>query len=237
MSSRIRRGSTELVESMAWTRVESPRAHSDSAATHAGHLSPDGGAQPDLKGGSFGHAGAGEEALSALRKQTELEVTRAREQGRAEGMAAANAAAQASIGPSVRAMQMLLTELTGEKDRTRRSAEKDVVQLALAIAKRVLHRELATDPEAILGLVKSAWEKVTARETHKLRLSVSDAALLEAHRGALGFPAGLSVIPDGSLAPGSVVFETVRGQLDGSVETQLVEIERGLTDLLHRRSK
>jgi flagellar biosynthesis/type III secretory pathway protein FliH len=44
------------------------------------------------------------------------------------------------------------------------------------------------------------------------------------------------VIPDATLAPGSVVFETNQGNLDASVESQLQEIERGLADHLRKQS-
>jgi flagellar assembly protein FliH len=236
VSSRIRRGSSEPVAAMAWVQVESPAAHADSLAAAAmpsrpypkpGLRAPDDQASPSNI----------DDPLAAVRQQMESEIALAREQGRVEGQAAAAAEAQASLVPSLQAFQVLLRELASEKSRARKSAETDVVQLAIAIAKRVVHRELATDPEAILGLVKSAWDKVNARETQKLRVSVADAALLEAQRPVLGFPAGLSIIPDGALAQGSMVFETARGQLDASVDTQLVEIERGLTDLLQRRTK
>jgi len=168
-----------------------------------------------------------------------LERARAegREQGKQEAHDAAVAMAQASVAPTLQGMKGMLKELVGEKEKTRKLAEKDVVQLAIAIARRVLRRELSTDPEAILGLVKSAFEKMSARETHKLRVSLADSAVLEANRAVLDFPPALQLVPDGSLPQGSVVFETTRGQMDASVDTQLVEIERGLADLLQRRSR
>jgi flagellar biosynthesis/type III secretory pathway protein FliH len=43
-------------------------------------------------------------------------------------------------------------------------------------------------------------------------------------------------VPDGSRDPGAAVFETERGNLDASVESQLGEIERGLADALRRHS-
>jgi flagellar biosynthesis/type III secretory pathway protein FliH len=43
------------------------------------------------------------------------------------------------------------------------------------------------------------------------------------------------VVPDAARELGSVVFETERGSLDASVDTQLEEIERGLTDRLRRQ--
>ena len=102
-------------------------------------------------------------------------------------------------------------------------------------ARRVIYRELATDPEAILGLVKAAFGKVNSREARCLRVSPADAAVIQEYRTKLQIPPGFEITPDGSLTPGSVIFETTRGDLDASVETQLSEIDRGLTDTLKRR--
>ena len=68
-----------------------------------------------------------------------------------------------------------------------------------------------------------------------LRVSLSDAATIQLHRAKLQFPPGLEVVSDGALTPGSAIFETSRGELDASVDTQLAEIDRGLTDALKRR--
>jgi flagellar assembly protein FliH len=42
----------------------------------------------------------------------------------------------------------------------------------------------------------------------------------------------VEVIADPSAEPGAVIFETDRGNLDASLESQLKEIERGLADRL-----
>jgi flagellar biosynthesis/type III secretory pathway protein FliH len=44
------------------------------------------------------------------------------------------------------------------------------------------------------------------------------------------------VLADPSRELGTVIFETQRGNLDASVESQLQEIERGLADRLRRHS-
>jgi flagellar assembly protein FliH len=110
------------------------------------------------------------------------------------------------------------------------------VGLAIAIARRVLHRELSTDPEAILGLVKAAFQRCDAKETHRLTLSPPDADSVKEHRGRLRLPPALEIVADGGLQRGSAMFETSRGDLDVSVETQLTEIERGFADVLRRRN-
>jgi flagellar biosynthesis/type III secretory pathway protein FliH len=43
------------------------------------------------------------------------------------------------------------------------------------------------------------------------------------------------VVADASREPGTVIFETARGNLDASVDAQLQEIERGLVDRLRKQ--
>ncbi|MGH9646522.1 MAG: FliH/SctL family protein, partial [Bryobacteraceae bacterium] len=44
--------------------------------------------------------------------------------------------------------------------------------------------------------------------------------------------APVELIPDPTLQSGDVLFETAHGTLDGSIEAQLQEIERGFADRL-----
>jgi flagellar biosynthesis/type III secretory pathway protein FliH len=46
--------------------------------------------------------------------------------------------------------------------------------------------------------------------------------------------APVELIPDQTLQCGDVLFETAHGTLDGSIEAQLQEIERGFADRLRR---
>jgi len=169
-------------------------------------------------------------------REMEARIRAAYQEGHAEGAAAAaQSAAQEQLEPVLAGLSGMIQDLAGTRQRFRSEAEADTVKLAIAIARRVLHRELATDPEAILGLVIAAFQKLSARETHRLRVSPSDAAIVDENRDRLEFPKNLEVSPDPSLSPGSAIFETSRGEVDASVETQLAEIERGFADIMKRR--
>ena len=172
---------------------------------------------------------------SEIERRIQARVSGAREQGRQEAQQAADHKAAERQAPIVAAFQALIGDLAGQRHRLRVEAENDAVKLAVAIARRILHREIALDPEAILGLVKAAFAKLDARETHRLRVSLADAALLREHSGRLDLPAAVEIIADGSLRPGSAIFETSRGDLDAGIDTQLGEIERGLADVVRRR--
>jgi flagellar assembly protein FliH len=179
--------------------------------------------------------------LADLERQTEARVKAAYQQGQAAGaQSAAQEATQRAaqrIEPAILSLNAVCGELAGIRKRFRAEAEEDTVKLAIAIARRVLRREIATDPDALLGLIKAAFQKLNARETNRLRVSGADAASIQEHRAKLDLPPGLEIATDASLPPGSAVFETSRGDLDASVDTQLSEIERGFTDIMRRRAK
>lgn len=176
-----------------------------------------------------------ESRVAEIQREADARSKAAYQQGLAAGETAAQQSAQQKIDPVLHALSAMIAELASLKKRVRAEAEDEAVKLSIAIARRVLYREISTDPEAILGLVKAAFGKLNARETHRLRVCPSDVAAIQEHRVKLQIPPGLEIASDGSLTPGSAIFETSRGDLDASVDTQLAEIDRGLTDALKRR--
>ena len=178
-----------------------------------------------------------ESRIAELQQEAEARAKSAYSQGLTAGENAAAHRAQQRIDPVLAGLNGVITELAGMRKRFRSEAEEDTVKLAVAIARRLIYRELAADPEAILGLVKAAFARVNARETHRLRVSPSDASAIQENRVRLQIPPLLEICSDNSLTPGSAIFETTRGDLDASVDTQLSEIERGFTDVLRRRAR
>ncbi len=182
------------------------------------------------------HGSAGIPGESDEGDALDARIQAAHQQGRSEAEAAANQRAMQKADPVIAALSRVVQQLAGARGSFRAEAEHDTVQLAIAIARRVLHRELSTDPEAILGLVMAASRKLAARETHRLRVSPSDAAAIQEHRSRLDLPPALEIVSDASLSPGSAIFETSRGELDASIGTQLAEIDRGFADIVRRRA-
>lgn len=165
---------------------------------------------------------------------SEEKIRTAYQQGLQEG----RAAARQEMGGQLEAMNVhmarAIEEMSGMRQRFRQEAEEDVVALALAIARRILHRELTVAPEALLGLVKAALEKIEAREVHQVRIRPEDAPMVRQFLEKMGLPQKVEVISDPGLERGAAILDSTRGALDASVETQLAEIERGLADLVRR---
>ena len=225
MSSKVRRGGDIQTERLAWQHV-SPL----DAIGGEGYYPTDPGAEgPGLSAGlPSGPRGAAGEAEHRIRM--------AHQQGYEEGQAAARQAFSAHVEEMQEKLARTIEEMTSLRPRYRHEAEQDVVGLALAVARRILHRELTVSPEALLGLVKAALEKVDAREVNHVRVARQDASLVLSFFEKMGLPHRIEVIADPGLVPGSVILESDRGWLDTSVDTQLAEIERGFADLVRRAS-
>jgi flagellar assembly protein FliH len=151
-----------------------------------------------------------------------------------EGQAAGRQQMVAQLEAMESRLARSIEELTGLRARFRHEAEEDVVALALAVARRILHRELTVAPDALLGLVKAALEKIEAREVHRVRVSRDDAPQVQRFFEEMGLPRRVEVIADPGLPRGAIILDSTRGLLDASVETQLSEIERGFADLVRR---
>jgi len=153
-----------------------------------------------------------------------------------EGEVAGRSRAAAELQPMVERLARTIDELSQLRAHLRKDAESDMVKLSLAIARRVIRRELAVDPEALHGLVMAALEKLQGQELCRVKVHPSHAGLVKSALQKSVTGNAIEVVPDPSCEPGTVIFETQRGNLDASVDSQLREIERGLTDCLRKRS-
>ncbi len=171
-------------------------------------------------------------ALSdADREQIEKE---AYQRGFAEGKNLGKEQAAAEVQPVLERLSRSLSEISALRPRVRREGEKDLVKLAIAIARRVLHRELTIDPESIEGLIKVALERLESRELCTVRVHPDQEAHVRLLLDRFTHSRKIEIIADKSLRLGDVVLETEHGSIDASVEAQLSEIERGFADRLER---
>ncbi|MEO8591997.1 MAG: FliH/SctL family protein [Candidatus Solibacter sp.] len=189
------------------------------------YSTPDSGSQPesemDQRRAKMAIAEAAKDRL----------VIEARGASRREGEAAGRLAAEAEVRPVLQRLAASLQQVSELPARLRAQSEADLVQLAVAIAQRILHRELNIDPAVIGGLVRVGLEKIRMQDMMRVRVCPDHLAAIRECLVSAG-AAHVEVAADPALERGGVLFETSRGKLDVSIGTQLQEIERGLTDRL-----
>jgi len=217
MSSKLHRGGQVPTEAISWLHVPSR----ESLPLGATPFPPAGYApQPGSPA-----------SLASVQEQL---LQEAYQRGFQDGQGAARKELGGQLDAMAARLARTIEELSGLRQRFRHEAEEEVIALSLAIARRILHRELTVSPEALIGLLKAALEKIEIREVHRVRLRPEDAALVQQHLDKIGLPQRVELIADPGLQRGSAILDSSRGALDVSVETQLAEIERGFADLVRR---
>jgi len=155
------------------------------------------------------------------------------QRGFSEGRNIGHEQALAEIQPVMDRLSRSLADLATVRSRVRKTAESDLLKLAIAVARRVIHRELTLDPGSIEGLIRVALEKLESRELCRVRVHPDQEPVIRSLLARFS-AAPVELIPDPTLQCGDVLFETAHGTLDGSIEAQLQEIERGFADRINR---
>jgi len=153
--------------------------------------------------------------------------------GFSEGRNAGHDQAAAELQPLMDRLSRSLADLATLRSHVRKTAESDLLKLAIAVARRVIHRELTLDPGSIEGLIRVALEKLESRELCRVRVHPDQEPIIRTLLTRFS-AAPVELVPDGTLQSGDVLFETAHGTLDGSIEAQLQEIERGFADRMSR---
>jgi flagellar assembly protein FliH len=180
------------------------------------------------------HAQALHTRIVELERQLQSDVTNAREAAFREGEKAGRESVSAEVRPVIARLGKSLEELAAVRGRLRRDAEADLVQLAIAIARRILHREIAVDPDALSALVKTVLDKVQSRDVVRVSIHPDYEPQLRACFKSNPAAGHVQIEANPALSRGDLVVETTRGQLDASIDTQLDEIERGFVDRIRR---
>ncbi len=166
----------------------------------------------------------------------EAKARQAYEAGHRAGEEAARRAMQAEMQAAIQQLADSAASISNLRADTLRRAEADTVKLAIAIARRVVHRELSMDGSALESLLKAALQKLQSQEIHRVRVHPGQEEAVKACLEQSGRGQSVEVLADPLQPKGGALFEIARGALDASVETQFAEIERGLLQQLETES-
>ena len=168
--------------------------------------------------------------LQRLRAEAAAAIEQARREGIELGRAQAREELDAEIEPLRRRLGEALSRFANLEATIRLETEDRMVDLALAIANHILRREISQDPTAIRDLARAALDRVQRRTLHQVRVHPVHEELLRSVMAVAVPGADVELVVDSTMQPGDLLFETERGELDASIETQLAELRRGFAD-------
>lgn len=189
-----------------------------------------GGSDDPWAASGNGHTSQGDGAAQRERQ--------AYEKGLAEGESRCRAEFENTLAGLRNQISAALQDFTEQRDAYFERVEPEVVQLALAVARKILHREVQMDPMLLAGVVHVALEKLDAGTQVRLRANPAEVG---SWREYFSQPHDIRPIPelvgDSTLSHSECTLETDLGGTTISLDTQLKEIEQGFADLLEQRTR
>jgi flagellar assembly protein FliH len=156
--------------------------------------------------------------------------------GRQEGQAESRKLFEQQLAKERSNLTAALLQFAGDRAAYFRKVECEVVQLSLAIARKILHREAQLDPLLLAGIVRVALEQIDGATRVALRVHPQNASDWQRYLGTQLNPANLpEIVEDAAQPPDQCTLETSMGVTTIGLQVQLKEIERGLMDLLAAR--
>jgi len=189
---------------------------------------------PVAPGGPTNPAECGSELSTEGR--IERQQAEAFERGRQAAQLQFRAELDAALAKHHQAIGRAVHEFSEERKNYYRRIEGEVVALALAIARKILHREVQIDPQALAGIVRVTLEKLDIGTKIEVRVHPREATDWRHYFACQADDAPApEVHEDASIAAGECRIVTSMGSTEVGLETQLKEIETGLLDLLAER--
>ena len=136
-----------------------------------------------------------------------------------------------AAGERIDSLQAMLTGAIEELGRIQQQiqleGEKEIVDLALVVAERIVRQELHANREAISAVVQEALKKVEHQQSIVIKMNPADIQFLDqsqspfADNGDQSVSNRIRVEADESISRGGCFIETESGDVDARIETQI----------------
>ncbi len=163
-----------------------------------------------------------------------------RQQGQASGLSQGLEEAKQQMADQLKQTSercnAMLTTAEQEARQILLEAEPKIIELVLAISRKIITDEVETRPTVVLNLVRSALERV--RDQHQIIIHVSPddyEFIIQSRRelqAVVGAEQTLTVTADAVLGKGGCLIETSFGTVEAGIDTQFESIRRVLQGML-----
>ncbi len=140
------------------------------------------------------------------------------EQGLAEGRQAGRAEVQAQVDR----LAGMFYDLARPFDVLDQEVERELLTLAMALARQIVRRELKTDPTQIIGIIREAIAALpVATRDVRVHLHPEDASVVKQHLAPTENERAWTIIEDPVMARGGCQITTNTSRIDARLETRL----------------
>ena len=149
--------------------------------------------------------------------------------GHHDGLEAGRREARAEAEPRIARMDELLASLTTDLTRVDKELAEEVVQLALAVARKLVGAALEARPETVQACVEEALRHVVlAQGTLCVSVHPEDAAIVRSHLETSPRSGAWVISEDTKIARGGCRIETGTGEVDATLQHRWARITAAL---------
>jgi flagellar assembly protein FliH len=149
------------------------------------------------------------------------------DRGYADGERAGEAAAAVRADAALARLTGTIEDIAALRGSIMRRSERDMVRLAVAMAERVLRREVDLDRELLVIMARTAIERLGSQTSATIHLNPIDHDVVLSKRQH-DFGSAVELIADPSVARGGCQVRSAFGTIDAGIEAQIGELSRAL---------
>ena len=153
------------------------------------------------------------------------EAAAIRARAHAEGVSEGHAQGMADVRSAAESLMAAVSELARTREELAEATETDAVELALALASKIVAGAIEAAPERVLDAVAGALRRVVDRRQIAVFVDPADFQLvsgaIDGLKAKLGGGEICDVQADRRIGRGGVVVRTVEREVDATVATQL----------------
>lgn len=161
---------------------------------------------------------------AAPRIDAEQIAREAFERGFAEGREVGTAAEAERARAELARLVISLDELAAARSDMIRATEHQMVELALAISRRIVQREVSLDRDLLVSMAHVALQRLEQGAAVTVRFNPDDYASTVAAQTTRWAGTPVTVTPDNAVPRGGCRIESTFGRIDAGVEAQLQEV-------------
>lgn len=170
---------------------------------------------PDVGGGAAAPSPPTVSGLADLQAEAYQEAY-------AQGLAEGREAGRGQVRAQVEQLAGMFYDLARPFEELDAEVERELLTLAMALARQIVRRELKTDPTQIIGIIREAIAKlpVAAREV-RVHLHPEDAAVVRENLAPTESERAWALVEDPVMARGGCQITSATSRIDARLETRL----------------
>jgi len=182
-----------------------------------------------------------EQLIAMAQREADNIRNQAHEQGYADGLAKGREESQREFEETLQASRQmnesLVSQLKEQEKEMMRLLSPRMADLAMELARRIIHREIKLDPSIVVAQAKEAITKILEREKLIIRVNPREEKTMKAQKPVLmslfdGIDK-IEVVADQTVERGGCIVETNLVKVDAQPESQLESARKALATEPH----